>query len=485
MLSSWLPIWLLVLDALIRVVLCVSVALRRRQVSVSLAWLILLLLLPVVSSIAYVLVGESRLGTRRALRHQELTRGMEQTAIACLERWHVQPAAMDRDYGHIARFGSAVAGMPPLRGNRLTLLSDNNGMLESLIDDIDQARDHVHLLYYIWTSDAGATRVSDAVIRAAGRGVQCRVLVDGVGSWTFIGSALWNRMRDAGVQMVEALPVNLLRRPFARVDLRNHRKIAVLDGRIAYCGSQNITDTTFRSSKWRHTGQWVDATVRVEGPAAQALALTFLKDWQLDSEEESLAVERYMPAIEHLPDGDCVVQVLPSGPGPTPEAIHQALLTTVYSAREELFMTTPYFVPDESTLSALLSAAARGVAVTMVMPSVSDSLLVAAASRSTYIDLLQAGVRIFHYEKGLLHAKTVTVDRRVGLIGSANLDARSFFLNFEATLFVYDADFVASLRAMQVEYLHEALEVELDLWRKRGRLVTLRDNLAQLLGPLL
>lgn len=482
---DWLPIWLYIIDWVLRIALAVHVIMRRRPVAVSLAWLALLLALPILSIFIYALVGETRLGIHRAKRHEAMTKKLDEQAIGLWHHRHLDTEAIGEEFSQIARYGTAVAGLPPLRGNRLTLLPDNESMLAALERDIDAALSHVHLLYYIYLADTAGTAVGDALIRAVRRGVACRLLVDGVGSRAFLKSKLCDRMREGGVQVVEALPVNLLRRPFARVDLRNHRKIAVFDGKIAYCGSQNITDTAFRSHKWRNTGQWIDASVRVDGPAAQALAVTFLRDWQLDSVEDITDVSQFLPNPSQHEDHDCVVQVVPSGPGPTPEAIHQALLTLIYSSREEIIMTTPYFVPDQATLESLRAAAARGVAVTLVMPRVSDSPLVAAASRSHYLDLLESGVRIKHYERGLLHAKTVTIDRKVGLIGSTNFDQRSFFLNFEATLFIYDDDFASVLRFMQVGYMHDAEDVDLIAWRNRSWWASLRDNSAQLLGPLL
>lgn len=496
-LTTWVTYSVLLIDAAVRLVVVVAVIYKRRPVAVTLAWLLLLAFLPVLSWMVYVLVGEVNLGSRRAKRYAEVSKRLMQLGAPLVQHSQLPDTRTHEWFHHVASFGTAVAGIPPMRGNRVALLPDNDGMLESLIADIDAARHHAHLMFYIWSLDAGAQRVADAMIRAARRGVQCRVLVDGVGSWSFVDSPMWKQMSSAGVQVVEALPVNMLRRPLARIDLRNHRKIAAFDGRTAYCGSQNIHDTTFRATRWRNTGQWIDASVRVEGPAAQVLGLIFLLDWQLDSHEDlSQRLHEFLPDLtvlsphQHAQSQDALardslIQAIPSGPGPTPQAIHQAFLTLIYSAREELVMATPYFVPDEATLAALAAAASRGVRVTLIMPKVSDSFLVAAASRSHYLDLLEAGVRIHHYTRGLLHAKTLSIDGKVGLIGSANFDARSFFLNFEITLLIYDQDFAHRLGELHASYLCDAYEVTLDAWRKRKWWEIIRDNSAQLLGPLL
>jgi cardiolipin synthase len=435
----------------------------------------------------YLLVGENRLGSRRIRRYEAVSKGVEQQAAAVWKQEHAATDEFDQEWGHVARFGSAVSGMPPLRGNRLTLVHSSEEMLDSLTRDIDAAKSHVHILTYIWMPGGKPVDVVDALLRAATRGVQCRVLVDAVGSKKFLRCPDCRRLVPGGVKVVIALPVNPFRLLLARLDLRNHRKIVVIDGRLAYAGSQNIADSTFRSNRFRRTGPWIDATLRIDGPAAQALATVFLRDWMMDADEEFGDLGPYFPQLDVGPEdeGNSVVQIVPSGPGLSPMAIHQALLTTIYAAREELIMTTPYFVPDEATRTALQTAAMRGVRVTLVMPSVSDSPLVAAASRSHYLDLLESGVRIMHFRHGLLHAKTVTIDRRIALIGSANFDARSFWLNFEVTAFIYDDNFASVVRFMQLDYLSHSYEVELHDWRRRPSWQVFRDNVAQLWGPLL
>ncbi|MCC6321611.1 MAG: cardiolipin synthase [Phycisphaerales bacterium] len=484
----------LALQIATQLVLVVRVIMSRRPVPATLAWLAVLILLPAVGIIVYLLVGENRLGSRRVRRYVELTRGVEQQAVPMWRHEHAVSSRFDERWGYIARFGAVTTGLPPLRGNRLSLINDSEGMLDAIARDIELAESHVHILTYIWMPGGRPAVVVDALLRAAGRGVQCRVLVDAVGSKHFLRSADVERLRGGGVKVVASLPVNPLRMLFSRMDLRNHRKLAVIDGRIAYVGSQNMTDSSFRSTSRRKTGAWIDATLRIDGPAAQALAIVFLRDWALDSGKDPGDLRPFLPEMpirtgaDGSHEGDAVAQIIPSGPGGAggaPEAIHQALLTTIYSAREELLMTTPYFVPDEATRMALQAASLRGVRVTLIMPSISDSPLVAAASRSHYLDLLESGVRIMHYQKGLLHAKTVTVDRQIALIGSANLDARSFWLNFEVTAFIYDDDFASQVRFMQTDYLTHSTEVELHQWRKRSSFVVFRDSAAQLLGPLL
>jgi len=480
---AWITTVAAALLLAVQIALALRVLARRISVPATLAWLLLLFFVPVIGIVLYLLVGENRLGRRRARQ-----RGADVARVAAralhfwrtgAEDWTQRVGA----YEHIARLSTAVGGMPPLRGNRLTILHDSEETLDAIIADIDLAKRHCHILTYIWMPTSGGERVAEAVMRAARRGVACRVLVDAVGSKKMLRSPLCERMRRAGVELVPALPVSAPRMLLRRLDLRNHRKIVCIDGEVAYTGSQNITDKTFRVSRRPWIGPWIDATVRLQGPAAQALEVVFIRDWALDA-PGTPAIENLLPDLGTTRDGS-IVHVVPSGPAEGPSAVHQALVTALHSAREEIVITTPYFVPDEPMATALRSAAIRGVHVTLVVPEKVDSPVVAAASRAWFDDLLEAGVRVWQYEKGLLHSKTITIDRDVAIIGSANFDVRSFFLNFEITLFVYDSDFASLLRLLQMQYLADSHEIDPYHWSRRSQLRRMSENLARLFSPLL
>lgn len=486
---AWISWTLFGLDWLVRIALAFRVIIRRTPVPTTLAWLLVLLLIPVVGWVAYAFVGENRLGSRRAARAQEIAAEIMSHAAPLWTRGTQDfPPAMS-PYEHIASLCSLSSGTPPLSGNSVEIVSEWEELVNKLVHDINGAQRTCHMLYYIWGEEGRASDVADALIRAAKRGVKCRVLVDAVGSLDFVGSTTWERMAKAGVDVVEALPVNPLRLLFARVDLRNHRKIAVIDGRIAYAGSHNLIEPGFKQHKSKKVGFYVDATLRLRGPAVQALQTAFLSDWLLDSQDDVAEVEKQLSKLlaldEETLDGASIVHVLPTGPGMNPQAINHALIATIHSASDELVMTTPYFVPDEATKTAIIVAARRGVEVTLVVPAKSDHPIVCAAGRSHYQDLLDAGVRIRQFTAGLLHSKTVTVDRRIGLVMSANFDMRSFFLNYEVSLFIYDDDLASMLRFLQVSYIEKSVEITRDQWARRSMVSRFLDNTAQLLGPLL
>jgi cardiolipin synthase len=372
-----------------------------------------------------------------------------------------------------------------LPGNRLQLYSDPAATLQAIRDDIDRARSTCHLLFYIWQEGGEADQVAEALVRATRRGVVCRVLVDYVGSKEFLAGGVAARLRRSGVQVEDALEVGPLRLLFQRIDLRNHRKIVVIDGEVAYTGSMNMVDPRYFKQDAK-VGLWVDAMVRVQGPAVGLLNLVFLRDWEIETEvgAEELVESGNVRFVE--PAGDEVVQIVPSTPGVTDgQVIHEVLLKTIYSARRELVLTTPYFVPTDTLVHALTTAAYSGVDVTLVVPARVDSVLVRHASESTYERLLEAGVRVMLYRGGLLHSKTLTIDGQIAMIGSTNMDMRSFYINFEVTLFCYTAGFARQLRSLQKGYLEDSTELELEAWRQRSSGRRFLQNVVRLASPLL
>lgn len=452
---------------------------RRRPVGVSLAWLVVIVVVPYLGAVVYQLFGERRLGERRVQRMRWLLprylRQIETLQPAAAIDWqrHGEPCQALHD------LAVATVGPPGLAGNRMRLCDDSVTALRELARDVERARRSVHLEFYIWHPGGAADDVCTALRAAAQRGVPCRVLLDALGSAAFLASQACSELRAAGVRVVAALPVRPWRALFVRADHRLHRKLAVLDGEVAYTGSQNLVDPRHFKTDGP-TGPWVDVMARVEGPIVAALGAVFEADWELETGEHLAAVSAAPVAVAAVD-----AQVVPSGPGFAEDAIHQMLLMAIYSARRRLVLTTPYFVPDDSLLLALRSAALRGVRVTVIVPARVDSLLVRLASRANFAELLRSGVELALFRDGLLHSKTITIDDEVAVLGSVNLDMRSMWLNFELSLFVYDRDFTARLRDLQQRYLARSDLLELAQWRKRPWLARLCENTALLCGPLL
>ena len=400
----------------------------HREPASRIAWIFLILALPVVGMVAYLLLGETNIGRRRVRRMREVLAGMpDVTDAPGADAAALQPRLPER-YIHLFWVGRSVNGFEPVGGNQARLLPDSNASIESMVEDIDAAQDHVHLIFYIWLPDNNGLKVAEALRRAAARKVNCRVMADGLGSRIMIDSEHWKAMRDAGVHVAVALPIgNPLLRPLkGRIDLRNHRKIVVIDDRITYCGSQNCADPEFRiKAKY---APWVDALMRFEGPIVRQNQHLFASDWMAQVDEDIRELLR-----RPLPSGEAgfTAQVIGTGPTVRYSAMPEVFETLMYSAHRELFITTPYYVPDEAMQAALCASPHRGVETTIIFPARNDSFVVQAASRSYYADLLAAGVRVFEFEGGLLHTKSLTIDGEITLLGSANMDRRSFELNYE------------------------------------------------------
>ncbi|MDD2390542.1 MAG: cardiolipin synthase [Desulfobacterales bacterium] len=465
--------WLIVVGLSLRVIA------RRLPVGVSLAWLAVVYAVPFAGAGAYLFFGGKRLDRRRITRHAMVQAIVDKAQSQLRHNAAAAPTAACAAQP-LYRQSLGLLGIPALNGNSMRLLCEFNEVFDSLASDIAAAQESCRLAFYIWHDGGRADDIVEALLRAQNRGVHCRILVDAVGSKVFLSKDNVRKLRTSGVEVVKALPPSFRR----RADLRNHRKIVVIDDRVAYTGSQNLVDPRFFKQD-AGVGEWVDAVVRLEGPAVALLTNIFEADWSVETGATfEIPIPRSGSEQTNGSGGD-LVQVVPSGPVPYPDAIRQLLLTTIYSAHQTLTLTTPYFVPDEAIQTALLSAAARGVEVSIVIPASNDSFLVRHASAANFEDLLKAGVRIALFQNGLLHTKSMVVDGSVTIFGSVNLDMRSFWLNFEVSLFVYGASFAAAIIELQQSYLVQSTLMDAKTWRQRPVRRRFLENFARLAGPLL
>lgn len=475
-------VWLFLLHLLIQAAVMLRVLERpNREPTSRIAWMVVVLALPVVGILAYLMLGETNVGRRNQKAMQNVLGGASQQQ--CVDEGLMSdPVNIPTRYAHLFRVGHSISGFPVVAGNSARLMADSLATIDSMVEDIDTAASRVDVLFYIWLTDHSGTRVAEALMRAARRGVNCQVMVDGLGSRSLLNASLWRDMRAAGVQTAVALPLgnNLLRPLQGRVDLRNHRKILVIDSGITYCGSQNCADAEFRvKAKY---APWVDCVVRLKGPIARQNQLLFSTDWTVYTGK--ISDDGAEPPFSKGEEG-VVAQVVASGPTLRASAMPELFVSLMFAARRELVMSTPYYVPNQSMQAALCAAAYRGVQTTLILPARNDSREVAAASRSYYAELLQAGVDIREYVGGLLHSKTVTLDDEIVLIGSANMDRRSFDLNFENNILMYDAVLTKTVRARQQSYIDSAVKVtleEVEAWPLSRRLW---NNSVAMLGPIL
>ncbi len=484
----------LLADLILRIGLSLRVIMRKRPYPITLAWLVIILSAPIAGAFFYLLIGENRISDRRTAR-MRISQGHYQHWLQTLrDRAPVDWQDLNPECGPLHQLADCLVGIPALAGNKLELIEEPQHVTDAIIRDIDNASSTCHLQFYIWQPGGTVEGVTRALMRAIDRGVSCRLLVDAIGSRDFLRSRAARKMKEAGIKIQESLPAGIFTTLFARIDIRNHRKLVIIDGNIAYTGSQNMVDPQVFKQE-AGVGRWIDIMVRIKGPVVESLAGTFISDWFLDADirhfrprsvREDVETVRRIADIHPSPQaGPAAVQLVPSGPGLSQDAIHSLLLTTIYAARRELVLTTPYFIPDEPLLAALKAAAQRGVDVRIIIPSRNDSLLVAYASRARFEELVCAGVSLMFFTGGLLHSKTITVDRDFALFGSVNLDMRSFWLNFEATLFIYNRDFTCQLRSLQQRYEGQSVQLDLKELQQRSRFSRFKENLALLVGPLL
>jgi len=442
-----------ILLTLAEIVVLVRAILRpHRDPASRLAWAVVIIVVPLVGLVAYLLVGEARISNSRRRRGREIEARLPRPGCDN----GIARTIADGPYAAPFALAGSVDGLGPTCGNQARLAPDSNAAIDAMVADIDGASSTVHLCAYIWLTDHNGCKIKDALIRAASRGVQVRALADALGSRLLIRSQHWNDLIASGAQARVALPVGnpvwTLTR--GRVDLRNHRKLLIVDNRLAWCGSQNVADPEFRV-KPRYA-PWVDIMSRWEGPVACHCQFLFVSDWMGDGGDDISGLLEPSEATSPGSVDGTIAQVIGTGPTVRFDAMPSCFAELIHSARRELVVTTPYFVPDEQVLFALTSAARRGVDTILVLPKRNDSMVVAATSRSYYADLIAAGVKLFEYHCGLLHAKTMVVDGKVGLIGSANLDRRSFELNFENNILFADQAFAAVIRARQAEFLADS-----------------------------
>lgn len=454
----------------------------HREPASRIAWVVVVSAIPLFGIFLYLLLGEVNIGRRRIEKLKKVMACIPPLAEPVPDHKENFDINIPDLYDRLFHVGKSISGFDALGGNSAELLADSNAAIDRMVEDIDNATDHVHILFYIWLPDNNGTKIINALKRAVSRGVTCRAMVDNLGSRLLIDSVHWKEMSDAGIKVSIALPIGnpFLRVLKGRIDLRNHRKIVVIDNQITYCGSQNCADPEFRvKAKY---APWVDAVMRFEGPVVRQNQHLFASDWMTYSDEDIYELlSQPVPA----PVPGLTAQVIATGPTGRNSAMPEMFESLIYAARKELIITTPYYVPDESMQNAICSAAYRGVDTTIIFPKRNDSWIVGGASRSYYYDLLDAGVKVYEYSKGLLHTKSLTLDGTITLIGSANMDRRSFDLNYENNILFCDEEQTAAVRKRQFQYLSDSQQVTLEEVKNWTVTKRLWNNTLALLGPVL
>ncbi|KAA0913088.1 cardiolipin synthase [Psychrobacter sp. ANT_WB68] len=447
-----------------------------------LAWIVILFVLPYFGVLIYWMFGEVHLGRNFTRERAEIIERLHQHHPEVLGSEMALMQAIKPEYQAAFAYSAKATGFHTTVGNRAELMADASETRRRMMADFDAATDHIHVLYYIWLTDGMGVDTAQALIRAAKRGVTCRAMVDSMGSRKMVGSKIWQEMKDAGVQLSVALPLKNIFKVllFSRIDLRNHRKITVIDGKIGYSGSRNCADPEFLVKP--KYAPWVDIMLRIEGPIVAQNQMLFASDWLSENPNTSLDTFYYdsTPKPEGFP-----AQVFSDGPTQRHGTTPQFLGALISQAQQTLIISTPYFVPDYSLVSILCATAYRGVEVTMIFPKKNDSFIVAATSHSYYWQLLEAGVKIYEYKPGLLHAKTLTVDGEISLIGSTNLDLRSFDLNYENNVVFSNKALTADIIERQYQYITDSDEVTREEVKNWPLSYRIWNNIIATMGPVL
>jgi cardiolipin synthase A/B len=440
------------------------------------AWMAILFVLPVFGLVLFLMLADNPFGRLKRQRYA-LEQLDGKRRLAPIKPHIVENPTGDRLWG-IDRLTLALGGLGPVGGNNAQVIAEEGPMIQSIVDDIDAAQHHVHVTMYIFVDDRTGRRVGEALARAAQRGVRVRVLADAIGSRRFFAT-LGPWLAERGVSVQAALPTGAIRRKIFRFDVRNHRKLIIIDGRIGHIGSRNMVNADYGNVE---LGPCRELMVRTCGPIVLQLQLSFLEDWHLQT-DEVLEGDNLFP--EPQPCGPHVMQALPSGPMYPSAPVRDVAVAAIHAAHDRVLLTMPYFIPDEASLLALRLAAARGVRVDLIASHKSDNMLARAAGRAYFAELLADGVRVHIHPNRFIHTKALTVDHGLAMIGSANFDHRSFRLNMETNLLVYSPPLVSQIVEVQERYIRSARQLDRDKWLSRPIRACLWDDLAKMLGPLI
>lgn len=479
---TWFGVLAFLVDWLIRIGFLLYIP-RKRKPSSAIAWLLVIFLLPGLGIVLFLLIGSPKLSKRRRALQNNVDKLMEQagkeiksdvSSLSPDRRQRVEP---------IVKLSKALGKLPAKAGNGVKILPEYNQAVDDIVKHINSAKEFVHLEYFILALDGTTQPLFDAMENAVNRGVKVRLLIDGMGHRAYPRRKEMKKLLTSiGVDWHLMLPVRILPKHYNRPDLRNHRKIVVIDDSTAYIGSQNLVDRTYH----RKDDIYYDELVaRLSGPIVRQCSVIFACDWMAETGEK--LTNTVNPKKRPLPEktGDVLAQILPSGPGYDTENNARLFAQLIHSSREKVVITNPYFVPNDAILEAVTSAARRGVDISIINSEAMDQWMVGHAQRSYYLELLSSGVKIYLHKKPvLLHSKHMTIDNDIAVIGSSNMDIRSFELDLECILITYSNSVVSDLRKVQKIDLSNSKQVNLSKWKKRGLKSELLDSVARLTAAL-
>jgi cardiolipin synthase len=480
--ATWWLVLVFIFDLTVRIAAIIIVP-RNRRPTAAMAWLLAIYFIPLIGVFLFLLIGNPRLPRKRRKKQQQINTYIHDTSQH-LDFGTLRPHAPDW-FRSLVTLNRNLGAMPLAGDNAAQLIPGYQDSLDAMADAIRQARRYVHVEFYIFQADAATDDFFRALEEVAARGVTVRVLLD---HWANRSKPFYKatlkRLNAMGAEWHLMLPVQPFKGKYQRPDLRNHRKLLVVDGRVGFTGSQNVTDSTYNLRKNIKRGlHWVDLMVRVEGPVVASINAVFLSDWYSETDETLTDEIELFDVVAGPGDLDC--QIVPSGPGFEFQNNLKLFAGLLYAAQQKIIVVSPYFVPDEALLLAITTACQRGIEVELFVSEEGDQALVYHAQRSYYEALLRAGVRIWMYQKPfILHSKSMTIDDETAIIGSSNMDMRSFGLNLEISMLVRGEEFIRQMREVEDNYRSLSRELTREEWEKQPLRSTVLDNLARLTSAL-
>ena len=477
--------WIVIISYLVILLLvCLRVIFETHSSTKTLAYLLFCILVPVIGMVFYLSFGinywKTKLYSKKAGEDEKLLQQLKKSIPHYCETIVTPEEAAGMQNAELAALLIKDIKSPLTRYNKVKLLLNGEEKFPELIACLEKAKHHIHMEYYIYEQDEIGCTIIELLIKKAREGVEVRFIYDDFGSPT-IKKKIKKRMRDAGIEIYpfSKIVFYLLAN---RINYRNHRKIVVIDGQTAFTGGINVSDKYINSKKNKLF--WRDTHLRIDGPGVYYLQYLFLSDWNFCCDKNIKADQLYF-AEQVRQKEDMYVQIVGSGPDSEQPAVLFSILQGIYLAKKEIIITTPYFIPGDNIIDALRIAASSGLSVKLMVPGKSDSRLVNAASKANYEALLKAGVEIYLYQKGFVHAKTMITDGKLTMIGTANMDYRSFDLNFEVNAIVYDVAFAEKLRSVFFDDIKHAKKVNEKLWNNRAFYYKLADRIGRLFSPAL
>ncbi len=472
---------------LVLIFVCLRIILDTRSITKSLAYLLFAIFVPFAGVLFYFLFGINyrtrKMYSKKLVENDELSAKLNKQIYQYSKKTFDESGASVQSNKELAFMLLKETLSPLTANNSVKLLVNGENKFPEVIKALQEAKNHIHLEYYIYEDDAIGKKIEQILIEKAKEGIEVRFIYDDFGSRS-IRRTLARRLNENGVQAYPFLRIYFIALA-NRLNYRNHRKIIVIDGQTAFVGGINVDDRYINNDTENKTF-WRDTHLRIDGPGVQYLQYLFLCDWNFCADLKLHPNEHFFPpAIDSDARDKKIVQIAASGPDSGAPVILFSILMAISLATKEILITTPYLIPGESLVDALIIASLGGVSVKLLVPGNSDSLLVNAAARSYYADLLRKGVEIYQYTKGFVHAKTMVTDSKIAMVGTANMDSRSFDLNFEVNAIVYDKGIATELRDIFYEDLKNAVKIDAKTWKRRPIYKQLFEKTAKLVSPLL